>query len=128
MEPHPIHRLALKPNEETLELVDPGEGTLIHKALFVDRLVKMALPTTLGALPIALVFRNIRSHASIPKQFPCLFCVKCTISIKECTAIVKSKLVQLAKDVFEAMNELVTIVVITSNNLACGKNEAVCIG
>lgn len=65
MKSHPIHRLALKPNKETLKLVDPGEGTLTHKALFVDGLVKMALPATLRTLPIALIFRNIRSHPSI---------------------------------------------------------------
>lgn len=127
MKPHPIHLLALKANEQPLELVDPGERTLVHKALFVDGLVKMTLPSTLGMLPIALVFGNIRPHPSVPEHLSSLFGVKRTISVEKRIAIVKSKLVELPENVFQSIGEVVTIIVIAGNDLTCGKDKAICI-
>ena len=114
MKAEKIHLLALKPDQETFEFVDPCKGSFRHKALFVHGWVKMALAPTLGTLTIAFVFRNIRSYTAIPKQFTGLFCVKRTIGIKVGVSIREFKLIELPKQVFEAIIQLITIIMDTS--------------
>ena len=90
-----VHLLALKPNEQPLEFIDPSKRAFCDKAFFVHRTVKMALAPALGTLPIAFVFRNVRSYTAIPKQFTGLFCIKRTIGIKVGISIGEFKLIQL---------------------------------
>lgn len=123
-----VHFLALKPDEETLEFIDPSKRAFRDKAFFVHRAVKMALAPTLGALTIAFVLRNIRPYTAIPKQLTRLFCIKRTISIKIGVSIGKFKLIQLPKQVFEAIGQLITIIMVPSNHFACGKNETIGVG
>lgn len=87
----------------------------------------MALSATLRTLSITLVFGNIRTNASIPQHLACLFGVKCTVSVKEGVVIDKPELVKLPEDVFQPRSEVVTVIVITSNDLTRGKNKAVCV-
>ena len=128
MKAESIHLLALKPDEKPLEFIDPGKRAFRDKAFFVHRAVKMTLAPALGALPVAFVFRNIRSYSAIPKQFPGLFCVKPTISIKVGIGIAELKLIQLAKQVFETIGQLITIIMVASNHFACGQNETIGVG
>ena len=123
-----VHLLALKPDEKPLEFINPGKRAFHHKAFFVHRAVKMALAPTLGTLTIAFVFRNIRSYTAIPKQFTGLFCVKRTIGIKVGVSIREVKLIELPKQVFEAIGQLITIIMVPSNHFACGKNETIGVG
>ena len=123
-----VHLLALKPDEKPLEFIDPSKRAFRDKAFFVHRAVKMALAPALGALPIAFVFRNIRSYTAIPKQFPGLFCIERTIGIKVGVSIREFKLIQLPKQIFEAIGQLIAIVMVPSNHFACGKNETIGIG
>jgi hypothetical protein len=125
MKAEKIDLLALKPDQETLEFVDPCKGSFIHKALFVHGWVKMALAPTLGAFAIALIFRDIRSYTAIPEQFACLFCVECTICIKVGVRIREFKLIQLRKQIFEPIGQLVTIIMVPSNHFTGAKNEAI---
>src|SRR5258706_5792833 len=128
MKAEKIHLLALKPDQETFEFVDACKGSFRRKALFVHGWVKMALAPTLGTLTIAFVFRNIRSYTAIPKQFTGLFCVKRTIGIKVGVRIREFKLIELPKQVFEAIIQLITIIMVPSNHFACGKNETIGVG
>ena len=128
MKAEKIHLLTLKPNQQTLEFVDPCKGSFVHEAFFVHSFVKMTLAPTLCALAIALIFRNIRSYTAIPEQLPCLFCVKRTISIKVGVSIREFKLIELSKQVFEAIGQLITIIMVPSNHFACGKNETIGVG
>ena len=68
----------------------------------------MALAPALGTLPLAFVFRNIRSYTAIPKQFTGLFWVKRTIGIKVGVSIRGFTLIKLPKQVFEASGQLIT--------------------
>jgi len=88
----------------------------------------MALAPALGVLTIALVFRNIRSYTAIPKEFAGLFCVKRAIGIKVGVSIGEFKLIELPKQLFEAIGQLITIIMVPSNHLACGKNETSGVG
>ena len=88
----------------------------------------MALAPALGTLPIAFVFRNVRSYTAIPKQFTGLFCIKRTIGIKVGLSIREVKLIQLPKQVFEAIGQLITIIMVASNHFAGGKNETIGVG
>jgi hypothetical protein len=123
-----VHLLAFKSDEQPLEFIDPGKRAFHDKAFFVHRAVKMALAPALGTLTIAFVFRNIRSYTPIPKQFTGLFCVKRTIGIKVGLSIREFKLIELPKQVFEAISQLITIIMVPSNHFACGKNETIGIG
>ena len=120
-----VHLLTLKSDEKPLEFIDPGKRAFSNKAFFVNCAVKMALAPALGTLTIAFVFRNIRSYTAIPKQFTGLFCVKRTIGIKVGVSIREVKLIQLPKQVFEAIGQLITIIMVPSNHFACGKNETI---
>ena len=115
---------AIKPliRQPTLSRGYPGKS---ERAVFVHRAVKMALAPALGALPIAFVFRNIRSYAAIPKQFTGLFCVKRTIGIKVGVSIAEFKLIELPKQVSYAIGQLITIIMVASNHFTCGDNEAI---
>ena len=124
MKAEKIHLLALKPDQETFEFVDPCKGSFRHEALFVHGWVKMALAPTLGAFPIALIFRDIRSYTAIPEQFTRLFCVKSTICIKVGVRICEFKLIKLLKQVFQARGQVVTIIMVPSNHFTGGNNEA----
>ena len=97
MKAEKIHLLTLKPDQETLELVNPCKGSLVHEAFFVHGFVKMTLAPTLCVLAIALIFRNIRSYTAIPEQLSCLFCVKCTICSKVGISIHEFKMIELPK-------------------------------
>ena len=120
-----VHLLALKPDEQPLKFIDPGKRAFRDKAFFVHRAVKMALAPAFGALTIAFVFWDIRSHTAIPKQFTRLLCVKRTIGIKVGISIREFKLIELPKQVFEAIGQIITIIMVPSNHFACGNNEAI---
>ena len=120
-----VHLLALKSNEKPLEFIDPGKRAFHDKAFFVNRAVKMALAPALGTLTIAFVFRNIRSYTAIPKQFTGLFCIKRTIGIKVGVSVGEFTPIQLPKQLFEAIGQIITIIMIASNHFACGKNETI---
>jgi hypothetical protein len=123
-----VHLLALKSDEKPLEFIEPSKRAFRDKAFFVNRAVKMALAPALGALTIAFVFRNIRSYTAIPKQFTRLFCIKRTIGIKVGVSIREFKLIQLPKQVFEAVGQIITIIMVASKHFACGKNETIGVG
>jgi len=128
MKAEKIDLLALKPNQQTLEFVDPCKGSFSHKALFVHGWVKMALAPTLCPFAIALIFRDIRSYAAIPEQLTRLFCVKRTICIKVGVRICEFKLIKLLKQVFQASGQLVAIIMVPSNHFSGGNNEAIGVG
>ena len=92
-----VHLLALKPDEQPLEFIDPGKRAFSDKAFFVHYAVKMALAPALGALTIAFVFWDIWSYTAIPKEFTSLLCVKRTIGIKVGVSIAEFKLIELPK-------------------------------
>lgn len=125
MKAEKVHLLALKPNEEPLEFINPGKCAFSNKAFFVDGGVKMALAPAFRSLTIAFVFGNIRSNATVPQEFACIFGVKGTVSIKEGVPICKLQVVKLAKQVFETVKQSVTIIMIASNHLAGRKNVAI---
>lgn len=83
MKAHPVDGSALKPHKETLELVNPGEGALIHEPFLVHLGVKVALSTTLWAFTVSLVLRDVWSHATVPEQFAGRFCIKPAIGVKK---------------------------------------------
>jgi hypothetical protein len=128
MKAEKVHLLALKPDQQTLEFVDPRKGSFIHKAFLVHSWVKMALAPTLGALAIALIFRDIRSHTAFPEELTCLFCIECTICIKVGVSIREFKLIKLLKQIFEAIGQIVTIIMVPSNHFTAGNNEAIGVG
>ena len=125
MKAESVHLLALKPDEQPLEFIDPGKRAFHDKTFFVHRAVKMALAPALGTLTIAFVFRNIRSYTAIPKQFTGLFCIKRTIGIKVGVSVGEFTPIQLPKQLFEAIGQIITIIMIASNHFACGKNETI---
>lgn len=123
-----IDLFTLKPNKETLKLVNPGERAFTYKPLFVYAWVKMTLSTSFRALPIALIFGDIWAHAAIPKELARFFRVKRTVCMKESVLIVEAQGVQLTNYHFETVDQVITIVVIAGNYLTGGKNKAGRIG
>ena len=128
MKAEKIDLLALKPDQQTLEFVDPGKGSFRHKALFVHGWVKMALAPTLWPFAIALIFWDIRSYTAIPEQFTRLFCIKRTIGIKVGVRIGEFKLIKLLKQGFQASGQVVAIIMVPSNYFTGGNNEAIGVG
>ena len=128
MKAEKIHLLTLKPDEQPLEFINPGKCAFINKAFFVDSAVKMAFAPALGSFSVAFIFGNVRSNASIPQQFACILGVKGAVSIKKGIAIREFQVVKLAKQIFEMLNECVTIIMIASNHLTRRKNVAISIG
>jgi hypothetical protein len=125
MKAEKVHLLALKPDEKPLEFINPSKRAFSDKAFFVDSGVKMALAPALGPFTIAFVFGNIGSNTTVPQEFARIFGVKGTVSIKEGVSIRKFQVVKLAKQIFETVNEGVTIIMIASNHLAGRKNVAI---
>ena len=128
MKAETIHPFALKPDEQPLEFINPSKCTFSHKALFVDSAVKMALAPALGSFTVAFIFGNIRPNATIPQQFARILGVEGAVSIKKGIAIREVQIVKLAKQIFETLNERITIIMIASNYLACRENVAIGIG
>lgn len=120
-----VHLLALKPDEQPFECIDPGKRTFHNKPFFVHRAVKIALAPALDALTIAFVFRNVRSYAAMPKEFTGLFCIKRTVGIEVSISVGKFTLIQLPKQIFEAIGQVITIIMVASNHFAGGKNEPI---
>ena len=123
-----IHLLALKPDQQALEFVDPGKRAFIHEAFFVHSCIKMALAPTLGTFTITFIFRNIRSYTAMPEEFTGLLRVKRTIRIKVGVGICESQLIESPEQVFEAIGQIITIIMVPSNHFACGKYETIGIG
>jgi len=128
MKAEKIDLLALKPDQQTFEFVEPCKGSFSHEALLVHGRVKMALAPALGAFAVALIFRDIRSYTTIPEQFTRLVCVKSTICIKVGVRICEFKPIKLLKQVFQASSQVVTIIMIPSNHFTAGNNEAIGVG
>lgn len=120
-----IHLLAFKPDQQALEFVDPGKRAFIHEAFFIHSCIKMALAPTLDPFTITFIFRNIRSYPAIPEEFTGLLCVKRTISIKVGVGICESQLIELPKQVFEAIGQIITIIMVPSDHFACGNYETI---
>ena len=66
MKSQTIGGFAFEADQQRLEDIDPGKRTLTHKATFVDIAIEMPLSPAFDGLAIALVFGNVRFHATIP--------------------------------------------------------------
>ena len=64
MEPQTMRRLALKPDQQGLECVDPCERALTNEAMVVRRRVAMPFPAARDCLSVAFVFGNGRVGAA----------------------------------------------------------------
>jgi hypothetical protein len=127
MEPEKIVPFALKSYQQRPKLVDPGEGTFNREAPFVHVAVEIPLPTAFCRFSTSLVFINVRNNASVPEHLTRSAGVKTTVRIEECTRIRQSSPLQVSKQLFERLRQLIRIVVITSNNIGCRKDISIAI-
>ena len=127
MEPEKIATFALKSYQQRPKLVDPCEGTFNCEASFVHVTVEMPLPTAFCRFSTSLVFINVRNNASVPEHLACSASVKTTVRIEERTCIRQSSPLQVSKQLFECLCQLIRVVVIASNNTGRRKNISITI-
>ena len=85
MEAKAMSRFPLKPNQQGLEFVNPGERSLTDKATFVHNRIEVSLASTFDLLSIALVLCNIRLDPAIPQDLARISRVKAAIRIEDGT-------------------------------------------
>src|SRR5687767_11554047 len=128
MEAKAMSCFPLKSDQQGLEFVNPGKGSLTDEAALVHNRVEVSLPPTFHFLSIALVLRNVGLDPSIPQEFPCRSSVKAAIRVEDGSFVHQSTSLHVSKDVLELLNKLVAIIMIASYD-ACGReNVAVSIG
>ncbi len=127
MEPEKIASFALKSDQQRPKLVDPCEGTFNCEASFVHVAVEMPLPTAFCRLSTSLVFINVRNNASVPEHLACSAGVKTTVRIEERTCIRQSSPLQVSKQLFERLRQLIRVVVVARNNIIRCKNISIAI-
>ena len=119
---------ALKTDQQGLEFVNPGEGTLAHKAIFVHHRVEMAFASALHVFAIALVFRNIGFDTAIPQQFACFARIKRTISIEIGAMVVQTTAFHIIETVDNLLFEIITVIMLPCKYSRRGNNVPVRIG
>jgi hypothetical protein len=62
---------AVKTNKEMTKLVNPGEGTLGDKAVFVNVFVKQTLGAWFSFVAVADIFRDVGNESMIKTDFSC---------------------------------------------------------
>lgn len=85
MEAEEVGIPALKPDQQRLELINPGKRALGTKAVRVNRCVEEPLPPALRSFAVSLILRNIGNDTMIETDFPGCFRIKCAIRIKICS-------------------------------------------
>jgi len=122
MEPEKIAPFALKPYQQRAKLVDPGEGTFNREAPFVHVAVEMPLPSAFCRFSPPFVFSNVRNNASVPEQLARSAGIKTTICIEERVLVRYACTLQVTKQLFERLRQLIRVVVVASNNIGRRKN------
>ncbi len=117
----------LKSDQQGLELVNPGEGSLTDEAALVHHLIEMPFSAALHRLSIALVLCNVGLDPTIPQHLPRCSCIKAAICIEDGTFIVQSTSLHVCEDVLELLDQLITIIVIASYNPCSRKNVPISI-
>ena len=121
-------RFPLKSDQQGLEFVNPGEGSLAHEAPLVYGRVEMSFASTFDALSIALVLRNVRLDPAIPQHLPRRSCIETAICIEDGSFVVHSTSLHIRKDVLELLDKVISIIMITRYDACRGKDVAVRIG
>ena len=117
-----MSRFPLKPNQQGLVFVNPGERPLTHEPSLVHTRIKIALPSTLDFLSVALVLRNVRLDPTIPQHLPRRSRIETAIRIEDGTFILQSTSLHVSKDVLELLHKLITIIMMTRYN-SCGCSD-----
>jgi hypothetical protein len=66
MESKAMSCFPLKSDQQGLEFVNPGEGSLTHETPLIHTLVEISFSSTLDLLSTALVLRNVGLDTPIP--------------------------------------------------------------
>ena len=85
----------------------------------------MSFASAFNRFAIALVFRDIRFHTTIPQELARCTGIKATIRIEKGTGVVQSTTLQAIEYIFERLFELIAVVVIAGNDTSRGNNIAV---
>ena len=85
----------------------------------------MAFSPTFHRFAIALVFRDVRFHTTIPQELARCTGIKATIRIEKGTRVVQSTTLQSIEYIFELLFELIAVIVVASNDTSRGNNVAV---
>ena len=125
MEAKAMSRFPLKPDQQGLEFVNPGKGSLTHKATLVHDDVEVSFPSALDLLSVALVLRNVRCDPSIPQHLARRSRIEAAIRIEDGTFVLQSTSLHVSKDILELLHKLVSIIMIASNDACRRKNVAV---
>jgi hypothetical protein len=113
---------SLKSDQQGLEFVNPGEGSLTHEPALVHTRIEIALPSTLDLLSVALVLRNVGLDPAIPQYLPRSSCVEAAICVEDGTFVVQSTSLHVSEDVLELLHKLITIIMMTRDN-SCGRSD-----
>ena len=125
MESKTISRFPLKSNQQRLEFVNPGEGSLTHKATLVHDDVEVSFPSALHGLSIALILRNVGLDPSIPQQLPRRPRIEAPIRIEDGSFVCQSTSLHVSKDILQLVHKLISIIMVTSNDDRRRENVAI---
>jgi hypothetical protein len=125
MEAKAVSRFPLKPNQQGLEFVNPGERSLTHEPALVHTCIEIALPSALDLLSVALVLRNVRLDPTIPQHLARRSRIEAAIRIENGTFVFQSTSLHVSKDILELLHKLVSIIMIASNDACRRENVAV---
>lgn len=93
--------LAVKTDQQSPELVYPGETALTGEAAFVDFGIEQAFAPTLGLLAIAFVFGDVGNDTVIETDFTGLKRIKSTVGIEKSSGNQESQSLHAAKGTLE---------------------------
>ena len=125
MESKTIGRFSLKSDQQGLEFVNPGKGSLTDETTLVHHRVEISFASTLDPLSVALVLRDVGLDPAIPQHLPRCSRIEATIRIEDSTFVVQSTPLHISKGILELLDKLVSIIMIASNDACRCKNIAV---
>ena len=114
MESKAMSCFSLKSDQQGLEFVNPGEGSLTHEPPLVHTRIEIALPSTLGLLSVALVLHNVGLDPAIPQNLPRSSCVEAAICVEDGTFVVQSTSLHVSDDILKLLNKVISIIMMTS--------------
>lgn len=125
MESQTIRRFALKSNQQGLEFINPGEGSLTDEAMLVHVWVEIPFPPTLDGFAVALIFCNVGFDPTVPQHFPGCARIKAPIHVEYGSLVVQSTAFHVSEYVFELLFKLIAVIMVASNDTCCRNNIAI---
>jgi len=120
--------LAIKADEQSAELIHPGEGAFNDEALPVKLRVEQTLTPTLGGLAVALVLGDGGDKAMIEAHFPRIAGIEGAVGIEQRPGNAQLQPFQLFEGRLKIALQTKGVMVIARHQIRRGDHKAIAIG